>query len=285
MIVNRVGDCALLLAFSLIAFCFGDLSYVGFFNLIGAGSSINNSGSLLGLFDINYFLTDLFDYRFISAFDNSFFFHKVIFLMGSNFDLLFLVGLLLIIGAFAKSAQFGLHTWLPDAMEGPTPVSALIHAATMVTAGVFLMIRCAPLFIIDVDLSLILIIVGSLTAFFGASVAASQFDIKKIIAYSTCSQLGYMMVACGVSAYDLAIFHLATHACFKAGLFLCAGLIIHSLGDEQDIRKMGGLVKVMPLTYLSMFICSFCLGGLPFFSGFYSKDAIMEASLSFDLIG
>jgi NADH:ubiquinone oxidoreductase subunit 5 (subunit L)/multisubunit Na+/H+ antiporter MnhA subunit len=218
-------------------------------------------------------------------FDNSFFFNKFIFFFGSGFNLLFIIGLLLAIGAFAKSAQFGLHTWLPDAMEGPTPVSALIHAATMVTAGVFLMIRCAPLFSIDVDLSQLLIVIGSITAFFGASVAASQFDIKKIIAYSTCSQLGYMMVACGVSAYDLAIFHLATHACFKAGLFLCAGLIIHSLGDEQDIRKMGGLIRVMPLTYLAMFICSFCLGGLPFFSGFYSKDAIMEASLFFDYLG
>jgi NADH:ubiquinone oxidoreductase subunit 5 (subunit L)/multisubunit Na+/H+ antiporter MnhA subunit len=272
------------LAFSLIAFCFGDLSYIGFFNLIAEGSQVSNT-SLLGLFDFNYFLTDFFNYKLISSFDNSFFFHKVVFLFGSQIDVLFLIGLFLIIGAFAKSAQFGLHTWLPDAMEGPTPVSALIHAATMVTAGVFLMIRCAPLFVIDVDLSLILIIIGSITAFFGASVAASQFDIKKIIAYSTCSQLGYMMVACGVSAYDLAIFHLATHACFKAGLFLCAGLIIHSLGDEQDIRKMGGLIRAMPLTYLAMFICSFCLGGLPFFSGFYSKDAIMEASLSFDLLG
>lgn len=170
-------------------------------------------------------------------------------------------------------------------MEGPTPVSALIHAATMVTAGVFLIIRCAPLFLIDITLSEILILVGSITAFFGASVAATQFDIKKIIAYSTCSQLGYMMVACGIGAYDLALFHLATHACFKAGLFLCAGLVIHSLGDEQDIRKMGGLVRTMPVTYLAVFICSFCLGGLPFFSGFYSKDAIMETSFFYDELG
>jgi NADH:ubiquinone oxidoreductase subunit 5 (subunit L)/multisubunit Na+/H+ antiporter MnhA subunit len=287
VIVNRVGDCALLLAFSLIAFFFGDLSYVGFFSIVTEGSLV---GSRIQYSFSNFFSlfensnSSYLDYIFVTL-DSSFIFHKVVFLLGNSFDLLFLIGLLLCIGAFAKSAQFGLHTWLPDAMEGPTPVSALIHAATMVTAGVFLIIRCAPLFSIDTDLSLLLVIIGSITALFGASVAASQYDIKKIIAYSTCSQLGYMMVACGVAAYDLAIFHLATHACFKAGLFLCAGLIIHSLGDEQDIRKMGGLVRTMPVTYLAMFICSFCLGGLPFFSGFYSKDAIMEASLFYDSFG
>ena len=170
-------------------------------------------------------------------------------------------------------------------MEGPTPVSALIHAATMVTAGIFLLIRCSAFLEYAPMVLAFITITGALTAFFAATVGLVQTDLKKIIAYSTCSQLGYMMVACGVAAYDLAIFHLATHACFKAGLFLCAGLIIHSLGDEQDIRKMGGLVRIMPVTYLAMFICSFCLGGLPFFSGFYSKDAIMEASLFYDSFG
>lgn len=274
VIVNRVGDCALLLAFSVIAFSVGDMSYLGFFSLLEAGS-----------LDFNLIVLNDDNSTLVNSLLNSFIFYKIIWVFGSGLDLLFVIGLLIIIGAFAKSAQFGLHTWLPDAMEGPTPVSALIHAATMVTAGVFLIIRCAPLFILNDLLSDILLIFGSITALFGASVAASQYDIKKIIAYSTCSQLGYMMAACGVSRFDLAIFHLTTHAFFKAGLFLCAGLIIHALGDEQDIRKMGGLAKLLPTTYLSVFICSFCLGGLPFFSGFYSKDAIIEATYQFDLLG
>jgi len=282
VIVNRVGDCALLLAFSLIAFTFNDLSYIGFFSILE--SSICED---ILLENVKYL-------SIVESFDNtqifnsllpSFLLFKSVYFFNSKFNIIFFIGLLILIGAFAKSAQFGLHTWLPDAMEGPTPVSALIHAATMVTAGVFLIIRCAPLFIINEFLSDILIVFGSLTAFFGASVAASQFDIKKIIAYSTCSQLGYMVAACGVSNFDLAIFHLTTHAFFKAGLFLCAGLIIHALGDEQDIRKMGGLTTLLPITYLSVFICSFCLGGLPFFSGFYSKDAIIESTFIFDQLG
>jgi NADH-quinone oxidoreductase subunit L len=270
VIINRIGDCSLLVAFSIIGFSFNDFSYLGFFNILYSGTLEHNN-----LITSNSFLSTLSNY---------FVFYKTIFLFNFQLDLLFAIGLFILIGAFAKSAQFGLHTWLPDAMEGPTPVSALIHAATMVTAGVFLIIRCSPLFYISSELSNILLIFGSLTALFGASVAASQFDIKKIIAYSTCSQLGYMVAAGGASKFDLSIFHLTTHAFFKAGLFLCAGLIIHALGDEQDIRKMGGIVNLMPITYISVFVCSFCLAGLPFFSGFYSKDAIIEAVFGFDLI-
>lgn len=270
VIINRIGDCSLLMAFSVIGFSFNDFSYLGFFNILYSGTMEHSI-----LITAN---------SFTCALSNYFVFYKTIFLFGFQLDLLFAIGLFILIGAFAKSAQFGLHTWLPDAMEGPTPVSALIHAATMVTAGVFLIIRCSPLFYISSELSNILLIFGSLTALFGASVAASQFDIKKIIAYSTCSQLGYMIAASGASKFDLSIFHLTTHAFFKAGLFLCAGLIIHALGDEQDIRKMGGIVNLMPVTYMSVFICSFCLAGLPFFSGFYSKDAIIEAVFGFDSV-
>ena len=273
VIINRVGDCSLLMAFSIIGFSFNDFSYLGFFNIVYSGT-LDHYSSLITTGGNS----------FLAALSNYFVFYKTIFLFDFQLDLLFAIGLFIIIGAFAKSAQFGLHTWLPDAMEGPTPVSALIHAATMVTAGVFLIIRCSPLFCISSELSNILLIFGSLTALFGASVAASQFDIKKIIAYSTCSQLGYMIAASGASKFDLSIFHLTTHAFFKAGLFLCAGLIIHALGDEQDIRKMGGIVNLMPITYTSVFVCSFCLAGLPFFSGFYSKDAIIEAVYGFDSV-
>ena len=175
-----------------------------------------------------------------------------------------------------KSAQFLLHTWLPDAMEGPTPVSALIHAATMVTAGVFLVVRCSPIFeYSQVALNLVTI-VGMTTAIFAASVALVQNDIKKIVAYSTCSQLGYMFFAAGVGAYHVAMFHLFTHAFFKALLFLGAGSVIHAFKDEQDIRNMGGVRKRLPFTYFFMLIGTLALTGFPFLSGFYSKDAIIE---------
>tara|TARA_B100001996_G_C18625753_1_gene579693 strand:- start:205 stop:1428 length:1224 start_codon:yes stop_codon:yes gene_type:complete len=175
-----------------------------------------------------------------------------------------------------KSAQFLLHTWLPDAMEGPTPVSALIHAATMVTAGVFLVVRCSPIYEYS-QLALTLItIVGMITAFFAATVAIVQTDIKKIIAYSTCSQLGYMFFAAGVGAYNVAMFHLFTHAFFKALLFLGSGSVIHSFKDEQNINLMGGVWKKLPYTYILMIIGTLALTGFPFLSGFYSKDAIIE---------
>nr|YP_009475741.1 NADH dehydrogenase subunit 5 [Porites harrisoni]AMZ79700.1 NADH dehydrogenase subunit 5 [Porites lobata]AVK80184.1 NADH dehydrogenase subunit 5 [Porites harrisoni] len=187
-----------------------------------------------------------------------------------------LICLLLFVGAVGKSAQLGLHTWLPDAMEGPTPVSALIHAATMVTAGVFLLIRSSPLFEQAPFALMIVIIVGSLTVLLAATVGVVQNDLKKVIAYSTCSQLGYMVVACGISHYSISLFHLMNHAFFKALLFLSAGSVIHALSDEQDIRKMGGLIKLIPLTYILVVIGSLSLMGFPYLTGFYSKDLILE---------
>ena len=199
---------------------------------------------------------------------------------GFSMPALELASILLFIGAMGKSAQLGLHTWLPDAMEGPTPVSALIHAATMVTAGVFMVCRLSPV-IEYAPLALdIITVVGALTAIFAATVGMTQFDIKRVIAYSTCSQLGYMFFAAGVSAYPAAMFHLTTHAFFKALLFLGAGSVIHALSDEQDLRNMGGIRKQVPVTYAMMWIGSLALAGFPFFAGFYSKDMILEAAFA-----
>jgi len=186
----------------------------------------------------------------------------------------------LFLGAVGKSAQVFLHVWLPDAMEGPTPVSALIHAATMVTAGVFLIIRCCYLFELSPVVLKVVLIFGGITALFAGSVGMVQVDLKKVIAYSTCSQLGFMVVACGLSAYDVALFHLAMHAFFKALLFLSAGSIIHAFYyDEQDIRRMGGALQILPVTYISFFIGSIALMGFPYTAGFYSKDFILELLL------
>ncbi|MCC7281533.1 MAG: NADH-quinone oxidoreductase subunit L, partial [Acetobacteraceae bacterium] len=188
-----------------------------------------------------------------------------------------LAAVLMFFGAMSKSAQIFLHTWLPDAMEGPTPVSALIHAATMVTAGVFLVARMSPLFeLAPVALSIVTVI-GATTAFFAATIGCVQNDIKRIIAYSTCSQLGYMFFAAGVGAYPAAIFHLITHAFFKALLFLGSGSVIHAMSDEQDIRRMGGIWRRIPQTYAMMWIGSLALAGIPFFAGYYSKDMMLEA--------
>lgn len=188
--------------------------------------------------------------------------------------------LLLFVGAMGKSAQLGLHTWLPDAMEGPTPVSALIHAATMVTAGVFMVARMSPVFEYAPDALMVVCILGALTAFVAATIGLTQFDIKRVIAYSTMSQLGYMFFALGVSAYGAAIFHLMTHAFFKALLFLGAGSVIHALHDEQDMRNMGGVYKKIPATYALMWIGSLALAGIPFFAGYYSKDIMLEAAFA-----
>src|SRR6266436_5127403 len=190
--------------------------------------------------------------------------------------------LLLFIGAMGKSAQFLLHTWLPDAMEGPTPVSALIHAATMVTAGVFMVCRLSPMFEYAPVALDVVTIVGAATAFFAASVGLVQNDIKRVIAYSTCSQLGYMFFAAGVSAYSAAMLHLFTHAFFKALLFLGAGSVIHAMSGEQDMRKMGGLWQKIPWTYGVMWIGSLALAGIPYFSGYFSKDTILEAAWAAD---
>jgi NADH-quinone oxidoreductase subunit L len=239
-IVNRIGDFGFAIGIFIIFFFYGTMNYEEVFKLTPT-------------------LTQ----------------EQIIFL-GIEFNLITLICTFLFIGAMGKSAQILLHTWLPDAMEGPTPVSALIHAATMVTAGVFLVVRCSPLFEYSQTALNFVATVGMLTAFFAATVALVQNDIKKIIAYSTCSQLGYMFFAAGVGAYHVAIFHLFTHAFFKALLFLGSGCVIHSFKEEQDIRLMGGVWKKIPYTYTLMIIGTLALTGFPFLSGFYSKDAIIE---------
>ena len=198
-----------------------------------------------------------------------------------EFHAMTIICLLLFLGAMGKSAQLGLHTWLPDAMEGPTPVSALIHAATMVTAGVFMVCRLSPMFEYSETALMVVTVVGASTAFFAATVGLTQNDIKRVIAYSTCSQLGYMFFAAGVSAYGAAMFHLFTHAFFKALLFLGSGCVIHAMSDEQDMRKMGGIWRHVPVTYAYMWIGSLALAGVGIpgvfgFAGFYSKDIILN---------
>jgi NADH-quinone oxidoreductase subunit L len=212
-------------------------------------------------------------------------FQKVPGVVGQHMDFLgwqvpslTLACILLFIGAMGKSAQLGLHTWLPDAMEGPTPVSALIHAATMVTAGVFLVARLSPMFEYAPLALAVVGVIGGTTAIFAASIGMAQNDIKRVIAYSTCSQLGYMFFAAGVSAYAAAMFHLFTHAFFKALLFLCAGSVIHAMSGDQDMRHMGGLWRRIPITYVLMWIGSLSLAGIPIFAGYYSKDTILEAA-------
>ena len=239
-LVNRIGDFGLAIGIFLIFKYFGTVNY----------SEVFSSVPQLADKEINF--------------------------LGMNINLITIICLTLFVGAMGKSAQFLLHTWLPDAMEGPTPVSALIHAATMVTAGVFLVVRCSPIYEYSQIALNVVAIVGMITALFAASVALVQNDIKKIIAYSTCSQLGYMFFAAGVGAYHVAIFHLFTHAFFKALLFLGSGSVIHAFKDEQDIRKMGGVWKKLPYTWLLMLIGTLALTGFPFLSGFYSKDAIIE---------
>src|ERR1700710_2902210 len=203
---------------------------------------------------------------------------KSIDFFGWHADALTLICLLLFMGAMGKSAQFLLHTWLPDAMEGPTPVSALIHAATMVTAGVFMVARLSPLFELAPNAQAFVTLVGATTAFFAATIGLVQNDIKRIVAYSTCSQLGYMFVAMGVGAYSVGMFHLFTHAFFKALLFLGSGSVIVAMHHEQDIRKMGGLKDRIPYTYWAMVIGTLALTGFPLTAGYFSKDAIIEAA-------
>jgi len=239
-LVNRVGDFGFALGIFLIFYIFGTVNYNEVFDKIPL------------------------------------ILNKEIIFLGITINAVDLICLLLFIGAMGKSAQIFLHTWLPDAMEGPTPVSALIHAATMVTAGVFLVVRCSPIYEYSELALTIVTLVGLTTALFAASVALVQTDIKKIIAYSTCSQLGYMFFAAGVGAYNVAMFHLFTHAFFKALLFLGSGSVIHSFDDEQDINYMGGVWKKLPYTYALMIIGTLALTGFPFLSGFYSKDAIIE---------
>jgi len=239
-VVNRVGDFGFALGIFLIFYLFGTVNYSQVFEQV----------------------PQIVD--------------KELLFLGINIKAIDLVCVLLFLGAMGKSAQIFLHTWLPDAMEAPTPVSALIHAATMVTAGVFLVVRCSPIFEYSPLTLNIITVVGMITAFFAATVALVQTDIKKIIAYSTCSQLGYMFFAAGVGAYNVAMFHLFTHAFFKALLFLGSGSVIHSFKDEQDINQMGAVYKKLPYTWVLMIIGTLALTGFPFLSGFYSKDAIIE---------
>ena len=237
-IVNRVGDVFFMLGMALTFLVFGSLEFDTIF--AAAASKV--------------------DERFLGV------------------PALELIGVLLFLGACGKSAQLGFHTWLPDAMEGPTPVSALIHAATMVTAGVFLICRMSPIMEYAPVALGIVTVVGASTALFAATIGCVQNDIKRIIAYSTCSQLGYMFFAAGVGLYQVAMFHLFTHAFFKALLFLGAGSVIHAMSDEQDIRRMGGIWRKIPITYAVMWVGSLALAGIPLFAGFYSKDAILEAA-------
>jgi NADH-quinone oxidoreductase subunit L len=237
---------------------------------------VGDFGFALGIFAIfAVFGTIQYDTVFASAPDQA---GKTMAFLGMQVDVLTLICLLLFMGAMGKSAQFLLHTWLPDAMEGPTPVSALIHAATMVTAGVFMVSRLSPLFELAPIALAVVTVVGATTAFFAATVGLVQNDIKRVVAYSTCSQLGYMFAAAGVGAYGASMFHLFTHASFKALLFLGAGVVIMALHHEQDMRRMGGLRKVLPFTWAMMLIGTLSLTGFPFTAGFASKDAIIEAT-------
>ena len=242
MLMNRIGDFSLLIALFLIFVNYKSVDYA--------------TVALLTPF-----------------FDNSY----IVFL-NFHVHLLSVIGVFIFLGAVGKSAQIGLHTWLPDAMEGPTPVSALIHAATMVTAGVFLVVRCSFLYEFIPHVLEYIAIAGALTAFFAATTGLLQNDLKRVIAYSTCSQLGYMVFACGLSNYSVGFFHLTNHAFFKALLFLGAGSVIHAVADEQDMRKMGGLKRLLPFTYSTMTIGSLALIGFPFLTGFYSKDLILEVA-------
>jgi NADH-quinone oxidoreductase subunit L len=253
VVVNKVGDCAFLIGTGLVYYYFKTINFITVSNIISSFLEFN--------FTPYNFL--FFSFWTIDAFT--------------------VLTVFFLIAVMGKSAQIGLHTWLPDAMEGPTPVSALIHAATMVTAGIFLVIRINKLFELAPITLQLLVIIGSLTAFFAASVALLQSDIKKIIAYSTCSQLGYMLTACGLSKYGIAFFHLFTHGFFKALLFLCAGALLHGMDDDQDLRRMGGLGRQSRYLYILMLIGSLSLTGFPFLSGFYSKELIIYSSI-FDIL-
>jgi NADH-quinone oxidoreductase subunit L len=239
---------------------------------------VGDFGFALGIFGCFYVFQSVeFDTIFSAAASQS---GKTIHFLSWEFDTLTTLCLLLFMGAMGKSAQFLLHTWLPDAMEGPTPVSALIHAATMVTAGVFLVARMSPMFELAPYAKDVVVIIGAVTAFFAATVGLVQNDIKRVIAYSTCSQLGYMFVALGMGAYGVGIFHLFTHAFFKALLFLGSGSVIHAMSGEQDMRKMGGLGPMIKVTWIMMVIGNLALTGIPFTAGYFSKDAIIESSFA-----
>jgi NADH-quinone oxidoreductase subunit L len=239
---------------------------------------VGDFGFLVGILAIWYYFGS-FDYREVFAHVPAFAAQgNTLHFLGWQMDAITFICLALFIGAMGKSGQVPLHVWLPDSMEGPTPISALIHAATMVTAGVFMVARCSPMFEYSQTALSAVVIVGGITAWLCATIGLVQNDIKRVIAYSTCSQLGYMFVACGISAYSVGIFHLMTHAFFKSLLFLAAGSVIHAVMAEQDIRKMGQLRKHMPITYFTMLIAALALSGIPPFAGYWSKDLIIEAA-------
>lgn len=239
---------------------------------------IGDFGLALGIMAV-FFIFKTVDFAVVFALASHVSLNQFIF-CNMNLNALNVICILLFVGAVGKSAQLPLHTWLPDAMEGPTPVSALIHAATMVTAGVFMIARLSPLFEFAENALIVVTLVGAATCFFAATTAIVQNDLKKVIAYSTCSQLGYMIFALGISNYSAGVFHLMNHAFFKALLFLTAGSVIHAIGDIQDMRKMGGITQLLPVTYAMMLIGSFSLVGFPFLTGFYSKDLILELAFA-----
>lgn len=250
MVVNRIGDFFLIISLLIVFIFFKSLDY--------------STLSVLTPFFKNY----------------------TIYFLNLNVNLISTISFFLFLGAVGKSAQLGLHTWLPDAMEGPTPVSSLIHAATLVTAGVYLIVRTSFFFDESPEIIRFVAVLGAMTAFVSATIGLLQNDLKRVIAYSTCSQLGYMIFACGLSNYPTSIFHLSNHAFFKALLFLSAGSIIHSMNDEQDLRRFGGLKNLLPFTYSMVIIGSLALIGFPFLAGFYSKDLILEAAYStYNLVG
>ena len=280
MFVNKIGDISLLLA---ISFIFTILHSVDFSIFLGYFSIFN-----IEVYYPEYEMVDIINYQNRNKNNDIDYFIDLIIknkidYIDNYMEIFMIIGIFLIIAAVGKSAQLGLHTWLPEAMEGPTPVSSLIHAATMVTAGIFLIIRTNFLFILTNELSIIIITLGSLTAFMGSTIGVFQLDIKKIIAYSTCSQLGYMFLACGLCGFQFSIYHLINHAFFKALLFLIAGYIIHAINNEQDIRKLGGLLIILPFSYIGLMIGSLSLLGFPFFSGFFSKEKIIELYYSFNI--
>jgi len=244
ILLNRIGDCAFIGGMSFLYLLFRSLDFSIVFSLM----------------------------PLITA--------KVYVIAGYSIAYTEIISLFFFLAAVGKSAQLGLHSWLPEAMEGPTPVSALIHAATLVTAGIFVIIRCSPIFEFSFITLQLILLIGGLTCIFGATVACAQNDIKKIIAFSTTSQLGYMFFACGLSAYDVALFHLVNHGYFKALLFLSAGAIIKYVGHDQDLRRMGSVLHFMPFIYSSFLAGVFALIGFPFLAGYYSKEIIIQVAFS-----
>jgi len=268
VLANKIGDISLLITSAVTYYIFKTNSFYTINNILYFIKNFiykNNNTDYVSIYNLKYYINDYYIF-FIDNFDIS----------NHTYTWIELLILLCIIACIGKSAQFGFHFWLPEAMEGPTPVSSLIHAATMVTAGIFLILRVSNIIVITFYNNTLILLIGSITLFFAASIGLIQIDIKKIVAYSTCSQLGYMFLSCGFYGFNFAFYHLFIHAFFKALLFLTSGYIIHFLSNEQDIRKMGGILKLSPFSYILMLIGSYALVGLPFISGAYSKETLLE---------